>query len=255
MNDLSNSKEDRDQVRDRLQELDHLKNSFVALVSHELRTPANLISGYLDLGLEALQEDNLEAKEYLEVAQKNTRRIIRIIQELTDFARLQRGKSVDHLNPIPIMEAVRQTVGLLDRDLNQKKLELTVELSSQFEQASYDGESLIVIFRNILSNAAKFSPESGEIQVIGKVSGDKLMLEFIDQADPIPESKKDLIFEDFRQIENYLTRRYEGMGLGLAVARRSARFLGGDIELRVLDSGNIFTVILPAPKPPKMKWG
>lgn len=255
MAEQNNSNQNQDRVNERLKELDQLKNNFVALASHELRTPVNLISGYLDLGIEALEEDNLEAIEYLEIAQKNTQRIIRIVQELTDFARLQRGKSVNHLTPLPIEEALHQTLDLLRPDLEKKKLILEDKLSSEVNQAAFDGESLIIIFRNILSNAAKFSPPKRKLQLSGKIVGEKLMLAFEDQADPIPENKQEIIFEDFRQVENYLTRRYEGMGLGLAVARRTARFLGGDIELDVLDTGNIFTVILPVPPPLGRKWG
>ena len=233
------------EINQRLQELDDLKDNFVALVSHELRTPVNLIAGYLDLGIAELGDDQQRAKEYLELAEKNTRRIIRIVQELTDFARLQRGKEITHLHPLPIRDVIVQVKQLLRPDLEKKQLNLKIDLPEQIRQAAYDGESMIIILRNVLSNAAKFSPPQQNIKVKGEIKDDHLVVECIDWADPIPASKQDIIFEDFRQVENYLTRRYEGMGLGLAVARRTARFLGGDIQLEVRNDGNTFLVILP----------
>ncbi len=81
--------------------------------------------------------------------------------------------------------------------------------------------------------------------VVGRIQKDQLIITINDWADPIPEDKRETIFEDFRQLENYLTRRYEGMGLGLAVARRTARFMGGTIRLVVRDDGNTFQILLP----------
>jgi signal transduction histidine kinase len=104
---------------------------------------------------------------------------------------------------------------------------------------------LIILFRNLLSNAAKFSNEGGKVLVVGKRIDSQVSILVHDWASPIPESKQETIFKDFRQLENYLTRRYEGMGLGLAVARRTARFLGGNIKLTVRKDGNTFEIILP----------
>jgi hypothetical protein len=236
-----------EEVRQRQRELDQLKDSFVALVSHELRTPVNLISGFLDLGIEALDNEDMDPGEYLELARKNTARVVRVVQELTDFARLQRGQSVTHLAPIRVDEALHQVIDLLKPNLEQKNLKLDIQLPDEVGRLTYDGESQIIMLRNVISNAAKFSPPDQTILVKGRISGQHVRLSVRDFAQPIPENKQEMIFDDFRQVENYLTRRYEGMGLGLAVARRTARFLGGDILLDVMEDGNIFTIVLPAP--------
>ena len=122
---------------------------------------------------------------------------------------------------------------------------MVVDLPGSVRNLKFDGESLIILFRNLLSNAAKFSQVNGKVLVVGKIQGSQLSIKINDWASPIPESKRETIFEDFRQLENYLTRRYEGMGLGLAVARRTANFLGGTIELDVRQDGNTFEIILP----------
>lgn len=236
---------DKLDITEQIRELDDLKNTFVALVSHELRTPLNLIAGYLDLTLEELEKDPSTARKYLEIVERNTHKLTRVVQELTDFTRLQLGKEITYLNPIPIGEAFIQTYDLLKPNLKKKEIELLAELSRDIQNLRYDGDSLIILFRNLLSNAAKFSKPGGKVQVTGNMNGKWLKISIHDWALPIPEDKRETIFEDFRQLENYLTRRYEGMGLGLAVARRTALFLGGNIQLVVRDDGNTFEIKLP----------
>jgi len=233
------------EVSDKIRELDELKNTFIALVSHELRTPMNLLAGYLALGMEELEENPIKAKEYFSLVEENTSNLMRIVQELTDFTRLQLGKEITFLDPIPVGDAFLQTYDLLKPNLQKKNINLVVDFPDNVRELQYDGESLIILFRNLLSNAAKFSMDDGKVVVVGKIQDDHLSITVHDWTIPIPETKREVIFEDFRQLENYLTRRYEGMGLGLAVARRTAQFLGGDIKLRVRDDGNTFEIVLP----------
>jgi signal transduction histidine kinase len=247
---MTDDKKDSDQFQDRMRELDELKNTFVALVSHELRTPLNLISGYLELSLEELEREPETARKYLQIVEKNTHKLTRVVQELTDFTRLQLGKEITYLNPIPIGEAFIQTYELLKPNLKKKNINMSADLPRDIQNLRYDGESLIILFKNLLSNAAKFSPLGGKVQVTGVLENGQVIISIHDWAKPIPEDKRETIFEDFRQLENYLTRRYEGMGLGLAVARRTALFLGGNIELDVRDDGNTFRLVLPQ-EPPK----
>ena len=241
--------ENQNEISDRIRELDELKNTFIALVSHELRTPLNLIAGYLDLAINDLDKDLDETKKYLAIVEKNTNQLVRVVQELTDFSRLQLGKELTYLAPIPVGDAFVQTFDLLKPNLDNKNINLVADFQKGVEDLEFDGESLIILFRNLLSNAAKFSPENGKVLVIGRINQDQLVLTVNDWAAPIPEDKRETIFKDFRQLENYLTRRYEGMGLGLAVARRTANFLGGTISLSVRDDGNTFKVTLPLVEP------
>lgn len=232
-------------VSEKIRELDELKNTFIALVSHELRTPLNLMAGYLDLSIKEMENDPEATKNYLAIVEKNTQKLVQVVQELTDFTRLQLGKEITYLDPIPIEDAFLQTYDLLKPNLKKKNINLVADFQEEVRTLKYDSESLIILFRNLLSNAAKFSPENGKVLVVGKIKKDQLVITVNDWASPIPEDKRETIFEDFRQLENYLTRRYEGMGLGLAVARRTAKFLGGTIHLTVREDGNTFKILLP----------
>jgi signal transduction histidine kinase len=239
------TKKEQQEISERIRELDELKNTFIALVSHELRTPLNLMSGYLTLSLEELDENPENAKKYLEIVEKNTTKMVSIVQELTDFSRLQLGKEITYLAPIPVEDAFLQTYELLKPNLTNKNINLVADFQEEIKNLVFDGESMIILFRNLLSNAAKFSAPNGKVLVIGRIEDEKLMITVNDWAKPIPEDKREMIFEDFRQLENYLTRRYEGMGLGLAVAQRTANFLGGKISLNVREDGNTFEILLP----------
>ena len=231
-----------------IKELNDLKNTFIALVSHELRTPLNLMAGYLDLAMDELDNDQKTALEYLAIVEKNTNQMVKIVQELTDFSRLQLGKELTYLAPIPVEDAFIQTYDLLKPNLDKKNINVVAEFKKGVGELEFDGESMIILFRNLLSNAAKFSPTNGKVLVTGRIRDENLILTVNDWASPIPEDKRETIFKDFRQLENYLTRRYEGMGLGLAVARQTANFLGGTINLSVRDDGNTFKLTLPLQK-------
>jgi len=232
-------------VAEKIRDLDELKNTFIALVSHELRTPLNLMVGYLDLSIQELENDPVATKKYLTIVEKNTHKLVQVVQELTDFTRLQLGKEITYLDLIPIEDAFLQTYDLLKPNLIKKNINLVADFQEEVLTLRYDSESLIILFRNLLSNAAKFSPEDSKVLVVGKIKKDQLVITINDWANPISDDKRETIFEDFRQLENYLTRRYEGMGLGLAVARRTARFMGGTIQLAVRDDGNTFKILLP----------
>jgi signal transduction histidine kinase len=134
---------------------------------------------------------------------------------------------------------------LFKSNLQKKNVSLIVDLPDDVRALKYDGESLIILFRNLVSNAVKFSADGGKVLITGKINKSLLSITIQDWASPIPVSKAETIFEDFRQLENHMTRRYEGMGLGLAVARRTARFLGGNIQLLVREDGNTFEILLP----------
>ena len=241
--------QDLEAINARLQELDELKTTFIALVSHELRTPATVVVGYLQIGLEELGADVPETtRQHFETALKNAKNLSRIVQELTDFARVQRAQPVELSNPLPLGEVLVQVFMMLRPALESKAIQPAISLPPDILKLRYDGESLVVIFRNLLSNSAKFTPQDGKLWVNGgwNTARNVVTVAVNDTAPPIPLEKQASIFQDFRQLENFLTRRYEGMGLGLAVARRTARALGGEIILQVRPDGNTFTVTLPA---------
>ena len=232
------------------QELDTLKTNFVALVSHELRTPVAVLNGFLEVGLEEIapllpEEQN----QYLKTALRNAQRLSRIVQELTDFSRYESRVQVENTAPLSVQVAIDQVLLILKPALDTKNLQPEAILSAEIGGLEFDGETLVIIFRNLLSNAAKFTDAGGRMWLTSQVLNGEGIIGVHDTASPIPPEKRDIIFEDFRQLENHLTRRYEGLGLGLALARRAARTLGGELKLEVRgEEGNSFLLTLPFPE-------
>ncbi|RLE06204.1 MAG: hypothetical protein DRJ13_00710, partial [Bacteroidetes bacterium] len=163
-------------VREKIRELDELKNTFVALVSHELRTPLNLMAGYLDLSIQELENDPEATKKYLAIVEKNTQRLVKVVQELTDFTRLQLGREISYLDPMSVEDAFLQTYALLKPNLIKKDINLVADFQDEVRVLKYDSESLIILFRNLLSNAAKFSPIGGKVLVVGKIKEDQMII-------------------------------------------------------------------------------
>ncbi len=229
-------------------DLDDLKAVFISLVSHELRTPAGLMDGFLELALDEMASGNYEvASDYVERAKKNSSRLSRIVQELTDFSKVQELDASIETPKTSIGKALQDVFSIFEVHILEKKLEIQNNLNEEDRALKFDDEALIVIFRNIISNSVKFSPDSSPIKIFSEKeeSEDRIAINFRDYADPIPKEKEKNIFDDFQQIENHLTRRYEGMGLGLAVAKRYSNFIGGDITLTTFEDGNQFSVTLP----------
>ncbi len=232
------------------QELDTLKTNFVALVSHELRTPVTVLNGFLEVGLEEIapllpEEQN----QYFKTALRNAQRLSRIVQELTDFSRYESRVQVENTAPLSVQVAIDQVLLILKPALDTKNLQPEAILSAEIGGLEFDGETLVIIFRNLLSNAAKFTDAGGRMWLTSEVVKGEGVIGVHDTASPIPSEKRDIIFEDFRQLENHLTRRYEGLGLGLALARRAARTLGGELTLEVRgEEGNSFLLTLPFPE-------
>jgi signal transduction histidine kinase len=229
-------------------EYEALKNTFVALVSHELRTPMSIMDGYLELSLELInQESDPELFAFLTSARDNSLRLCRIVQELTDFSRVQNSAVLGQSTQVTINESIGEVLELFNLYIKSKEIQISVNIPKYWNAVTYESEALLVIFRNLLSNSIKFSPNKSQISISAAEpqSGDLIQFDITDNSPPIPMDKRKNIFDDFQQIENYMTRRYEGMGLGLAVARRYARLLGGDILLNVRENGNTFSVSLP----------
>ena len=236
-------------MKDKNLELENLKSVFVSLVSHELRTPVGLMDGFLELAYDELASGNLDlAKDLIKRAKNNSARLSRIVQELTDFSNVEKLKSpIEKSKIITVGESLDDVISIFDQHIKEKKITLINSVEIDDKALTFEEEPLIVIFRNILSNSVKFSPENSQIKIFsGRSFGpNQLRIKFRDYAIPIPKEKEDNIFNDFNQVENHLTRRYEGMGLGLAVAKKLSMFIGGDISLSTLKDGNLFSVMLP----------
>jgi signal transduction histidine kinase len=231
----------------RLREMDELKTRLFANVSHELRTPLTLIMGPVARRLEAEPEGELA--EDLSMVLRNARLLQKRVDDLLDLARSDAGQAALDLHPVDAARVVRLTVARFESLAWGRGVRLEARAPDTLA-ARLDPDRLERILDNLLSNALKFTPPDGVIQVTLSHSEETIRLSVEDSGPGIPEPQRDAVFERFRQLDGSATRKRGGSGLGLAIVRDFARMHGGDVELG--DSplgGAALTVRLPYHKP------
>ncbi len=228
-----------------------LKDEFMANMSHELRTPLNSIIGYTDLVLtdaeQVLSELN---RANLATVVKNARHLLALINEVLDIAKIEAGRLALFAQRFDPAEAARGVASMLEPLAASKNLKLLLEASSDLGFVVSDETKVRQIFTNLISNAIKFTRQ-GQIRVRVKPEDDeRWRFEVQDTGIGIAPEYREVVFEEFRQVDPTTTREAGGTGLGLAIVRRLARLLGGDIMLQSeIGQGSTFIVILPRQLP------
>jgi len=238
-------------ANERLLELDRLKSRFVSMVSHELRTPLGAIQGFTEMlragiygSLANKQEDALRRIE------RNTKKLLNIVNDLLDQARIEAGELSLHPAPFPpevLVEDLRSTVGVL---AEKKGLDLTAEVDDDVPRPLYgDQERLHQVLVNLTNNAIKFTDEGGIHVHIGRADGDHSShwaMEVSDTGPGIAEEDREHVFTAFRRVDDSMTREHTGVGLGLSIVKQLVELMDGDITLESeLGRGSTFTVVLP----------
>jgi signal transduction histidine kinase len=229
------------------------KSDFLTVMSHELRTPLNAIAGHtqlLEMGLHGpitpAQRDALARID------RSHRYLLRLINDVLNFARVESGRVEYDLRAISLTEVVRDVEPMIESQLAAKQLAYSVTLSPGLNVRA-DREKVQQILLNLLSNAVKFTPAGGQVRVESVERGDGIpedlgmvYLRIKDNGIGIPRDRLETVFEPFVQVDTSLTRRQEGVGLGLAISRDVARGMGGDLRARSEPGkGSSFTLALP----------
>jgi signal transduction histidine kinase len=229
---------------DELGKLDKLKSDFIAIASHELRTPLGVILGYAAL----LKEDADQAtSEHASAVLNSALRMRALIEDMTNMNMLRIGSaemalSVQVLHPL--LEAASDELAMLIRAKGQS---LTRRLPPEPLRAMADGPKLIMALTNLLNNAMRFTPSGGKIDLNLERHGSEAWMRVHDTGMGIPADQLDRVFDQFYQVEDHMTRRHEGMGLGLAIVRAIARAHGGRAwaESQGAGLGATFTIAVP----------
>ncbi len=204
-----------------LRELDRLKSEFIANVSHELRTPLLHVKGYVALMADGilgpLNEDQTEG---LTTTRAAVERLERLIEDIVDFGGADIGKI--HLGPINLRDSIQVATSMLERTIANSPCDLVIEYPEKTVLVQGEMRSLARVFRHLLDNAVKFSPNGGNVIIRVKANTDKGVahVEVIDHGIGIPADKLERIFDKFYQVDGSATRRFGGTGIGLALAYR-----------------------------------
>jgi len=230
----------------RLAHANQVKTSFLASMSHELRTPLSAILGFADLLLTSPKEQlSPRARESLERIKRNGEHLLGLINDVLDLAKAEAGRIEVRLAPVNLVQLVRSCVAEVDSLRASKDLKLVAELGDTPIETTSDAQRVRQILLNLLSNAIKFT-DVGEVVVTARQTTNEIQLAVRDSGIGISPTAMKELFQDFHQLEAGDGRRYDGTGVGLALSRRLARALGGDIEVRSREGeGSTFTLLLP----------
>jgi signal transduction histidine kinase/CheY-like chemotaxis protein len=259
--DLENKVEERtrelQEINRRLEAASRHKSEFLANMSHELRTPLNAIIGFTRLVMRRSKEV-LPAKQYenLEKINLSADQLLLLINDVLDLSKVEAGKMDVRPVSFQLESMIDICLRTVEPMIRPEQIQLAKDLEADLPQLVTDQDKLKQIVMNLLSNAIKFT-ETGTITVSARRHGDRVSLAVTDPGIGIPEDARELIFEEFRQVDSSSTRRHGGTGLGLSISRHFARLLGGDITVQSrLGRGSTFTLTIPmryeheAPAPP-----
>jgi signal transduction histidine kinase len=227
----------------KLVELDNLKDEFVSSVSHELRTPLTSISGYVEVLLEG--EDDEERRDYLSIVDRNAQRLLGLVSDLLFAARLQSGRLELERTAVDLAEVVAHSVASARPRAEAAAVEITV-YGSPVPEVIGQADRLAQLMDNLVSNAIKFTPPGGRIDVRLATLDGHVRLEVSDTGFGIPEPEREKLFERFFRSQTALERQIQGTGLGLYISKAIVEAHGGRIGVQSAEGrGTTFVVELP----------
>ncbi len=232
------------------QDANHSKSEFLANMSHELRTPLNAIIGFaesMQLGIFG-DINNTRYASYIDDIQTSARHLLGIINDVLDLSRIEKGRLELYEETVSVRELSLEVLRLLQQTTNERDLQIHASLFLRYAEDTIwvDKRMVRQVLLNILSNAAKFTKDGGQITLDGKTSADGLDFVISDNGIGIEPGELGRVFEPFQQAGNSLSRTNEGAGLGLALSRRLMQLHGGDLNLESrVNEGTSVTVHIP----------
>ncbi len=229
-----------------LAELERLKSDFVAIASHELRTPLGLILGHATFLRELVGSEHADQ---LDTIIRNAAKLKEVVESLSNVDNYQNGAARVRSNKVSLARIAEDTVLTFQDEAKTRNVTLSAEAQNSPFFVEADGDKIRIVFSNLVKNALQFTDEGGRVTI--KVEEDSGYMKVTVSDDGIGIPAKDLprVFERFFQVETHLTRRYNGMGLGLSVAKSMIDLHGGRIWAESEEGmGTAFTFLLPIEK-------
>ncbi|MBA2688380.1 MAG: HAMP domain-containing histidine kinase [Gemmatimonadaceae bacterium] len=227
------------------------KSEFLAIMSHELRTPLTAIIGYEELLSDGITGPvNAAQKGQLGRIKASAGHLLELIDQILGFARADVGREKISVQEVRLTEMLRSAASFVEPMAATKKISLTIKLPDEEIVIRTDPGKVMQIVVNLLGNAVKFTDRGG-VTLRAESRNDAVIVDVIDTGLGIAPEHIEQVFEPFWQVEQAITRRTGGTGLGLSVSRRLAQMLGGDVTINsTVGEGSRFTLILPLePKP------
>ncbi len=233
-------------AREEAERVGRLKDEFLATVSHELRTPLNAILGWASL-LRRLQPGSEDYTRGLETIERNARIQGQIIADLLDMSRIISGKVQLDVQATDLAEVINAALDAVKLSIEAKKLKLRVTLDSRAGRLRGDSGRLQQVIWNLLTNAVKFTPSGGRIDVVMERVNSHVEVSVEDSGIGIKPEFLAFAFDRFRQAEATTTRRFGGLGLGLSIVKHLVELHGGSVRVKSAGEGQGSTFIVALP--------
>ncbi len=233
-------------ARSEAERLGHLKDEFLATLSHELRTPLNAILGWATL-LKRLPVDSADHARGLDTIERNARVQSQIIGDLLDMSRIISGKVQLDVQQIDLQEVISAAIDSVRLSAETKRLRVRAVLDAKAGRMRGDPHRLQQIFWNLLTNAVKFTPSGGRIDVVLERVNSHVEVSVEDSGIGIKAEFLPFVFDRFRQADASTTRRHGGLGLGLSIVKHLAELHGGSVRVKSPGDGQGTTFIVALP--------
>ena len=225
------------------------KSQFLANMSHEIRTPLNSIVGFSQILTKLSRKLELpeDFRHYLENIQTSGENLSELINNILDLSKIEAGKMSLTMEDINLKLLVQGIFHVTRALALEKNVQLTYELDPELpELIVSDRTRLHQILMNLLNNALKFTPSGKKVTLAVLRTQNDVVIKVIDEGIGIPESRKQMIFKAFEQVDDSMTRLYGGTGLGLTIVKRAVELMNGSVQLRSEEGkGSEFVITIP----------
>jgi signal transduction histidine kinase len=257
---LDKNRKELEETNRKLVELDRLKSRFFANISHELRTPLTLLLSPLETLLQRFAgkvDDGVH--ELLLTMHSNGMRLLKLINDLLDLIRLEAGRMEIKSEPLEVADFIKGLASAARQVAEDKHIKLETYTDLRLGVAAADPDKLEKVVLNLLFNALKFTPAGGRVELRAEKQGEEFAIIVSDTGIGIAEKNLPFVFDRFWQADSSAQRKYQGVGIGLALVKELTEMMRGTVALESHEgNGTIFTVRLPYQKaelPPKSQPG
>jgi signal transduction histidine kinase len=223
-----------------LAEAEQLKRSFLMSVSHELRTPLTAIRGHVEALREGVVHEPDQVQHSLDVVAAETDRLERLVGDVLDLARLQAHRFTVRREEVDLGRVLDHAYGAFAEEARRREIDYRLRADGDAPVIVTDGDRVLQVISNLLSNAFRWTPDGGAIELGLEASNGAVRVDVVDSGPGVPQGERDRIFDPF------ISHDVNGTGLGLPIARELAVALGGRIEVDSgAGEGSRFRLVLP----------
>jgi signal transduction histidine kinase len=231
----------------KMMELDQIKSRFFANISHELRTPLTLLLAPLETLLHRFNRSfDDDTRQVLATMHSNGMRLLKLINDLLDLVRLESGRMEVKQEPLEVTEFIRGLASAARQVADDKRLRLEINVDPQLGAVLADRDKLEKVVLNLVFNALKFTPAGGKVEIRAEKQGEQFVLIVADTGMGISEKNLPFVFDRFWQADGSSKRKYQGVGIGLALVKELVEIQGGTVTVQSREGqGTTFTARMP----------